>query len=142
MNIFVFFYFSSLDVFYNFWGYDDEVVIKKRIFDVEVNYDYVLVVFKLFFSSLGKEVYGLNFISVFLFKDLLGGCFLFFVYFDLCYSFYKVVFDLIIMLYGLLMIDFGVEVFFYLGVGMLVFGLFFVNGIEIGFVKFFLLRNN
>lgn len=133
---------SSLDVSYNFWGFDDEAAIKKRIFDAEVNYDHALTVFKPFISSSGKEVYGSNLTSVFVSKDSLGGRLSSAVHLDLSYSPYKVVSDLTIMPHGSLTIDPGVEVLFYSGVGMLVLGSLFVNGTETGPVKFSLSRNN
>ena len=142
LNIFASDHSSSLDVSYNFWGYDDQAEIRNRIFDAEVNYEHVLAVFKPFLGSTGKVIHGSSHTGIFVTKGTLGGRLSSDVHLDMRYSPYKVVSDLTILPNGSLTIAPGVEVLFDSGVGVLVLGSLFVNGTETRPVKFSLTENN
>lgn len=142
LNIFASDHSRSLDVSYNYWGYDDQAEIRNRIFHAEINYEHALAVFKPFLSGTGKVIYGTSHTSIFIAKNTLGGRLSSDVHLDMRYSPYKVVSDLTILPNGSLTIDPGVEVLFDSGVGVLVLGSLFVNGTEIRPVKFSVTKNN
>ena len=142
VNIFASSSTSSLDVSFNFWGFDGENEIMGRIFDAESNYEHALAVFRPFISSSGRVVFGSNKTSSFEAKSVLGGRLSSVVHLKRGYSPYKVISDLTVLPSASLIIDPGVEVQFDHGVGMLVIGSLFVNGNETHPVTFSLSQSN
>lgn len=144
VNIYVVLYRSMLLVLLNFWGYEEEVKIKQRIFDVEDNYEFILVGFCFFFNSVGNVVKNLsicNILNVFV-ENYLGGCIFYSIELKKNQSFFIVLLDIIVLLNVLFIVDLGVELQFKLGVGMLVLGLFFVCGVKDILVLFFGWKEN
>ena len=133
---------SSLDVSFNFWGFDVDSEIMGRIVDAEINYEHALAVFRPFINSSGRVVFGSNKTSSFEAKSVLGGRLSSVVHLKREYSPYKVISDLTVLPSASLIIDPGVEVQFGHGVGMLVIGSLFVNGNETHPVTFSLSQNN
>ena len=128
VNIFASSSTSVLDVSFNFWGYDDEAQIRKRIFDAESNYEHAFAVFVPFISSSGRVVYSSSKTGSFEAQGSLGGRLSDTVQLNKTDSPYKVVSDLTILPHASLIIDPGVEVQFDPGVGMLILGSLFVYG--------------
>ena len=133
---------SSLDVSFNFWGYNDKNAVQKRIFDAESNYEQSLAIFVPFLSRSGSILHGSNATSGFEVKSILGGRISSTVHLNISYSPYKVLSDLIVLPQAFLVIDPGVEMQFDSGVGMLVLGSLFVNGNDTHPVTFSLLKKD
>jgi len=142
VNIFASSHTSSLDLSLNFWGYDGEADIRKRIFDAETDYEQALASFAPFLDRSGRTIYRSNKPRSFEADGSFGGRLSSTVHFNVRYSPYKVVSDLTILPQASLIIDPGVEVQFTSGVGMLVLGSLFVYGNETHPVTFSLLRKN
>ena len=121
---------SMLPVPLNFWGHEDEVKIKQRIFDAEDNYELTLAAFRPFLNSAGNVVKNsstrdtLNVPA----ENYLGGRILYSIELKKNQSPFIVLSDITVLPNATLTVDPGVELQFKPGVGMLVLGSLFVRG--------------
>ncbi|XP_022804996.1 protein bark beetle-like isoform X1 [Stylophora pistillata] len=135
---------SILPVPLNFWGYEDEVKIKQRIFDAEDNYEHTLAGFHPFLNNAGNVVQNSSTRNTFDVpaEKYLGGRILFSVQLRKNQSPFIVLSDVTILPNASLTVEAGVEVRFKPGVGMLILGSLFVHGAKDEPVTFSLWKRN
>ena len=135
---------SIVNVSLNFWGYDNENQIEKRIYDAQDNYEMALAVFIPFFGSTGELMQGSNQ------SDgpetsgtrYMGGRISSSLHLLSKFSPYIILSDVTVLPDGKLTIHPGVELQFGSGVGMLVLGALFVLGNRDNPVKLSLLKRS
>ena len=137
-------HYSALDASLNYWGHDNEVKIKKRIFDAEDNYEKTSAAFRPFVISTGTVIKGSHKNVTFnaLLKGILGGRISSKVVLSSDHNPYIVMSDVTVLPEASLEISPGVEVQFMPGVGMFVLGSLFVRGAIDHPVTFSLFKKN
>lgn len=124
---------SIMNMTLNYWGYDNEADIRKKIFDAEDNHEVMKVLFIPFINNNGTVTHRRN-------QTDLGGRISSHVRLKRSFTPYTVISNLIILPQASMTIDPGVEVQFGPGVSMLVLGSLFVHGTVDHPVKFSLLK--
>ncbi len=124
---------SIMNMTLNYWGYDNEADIRKKIFDAEDNHELMTVLFIPFIDNNGTLVHRQN-------QTDLGGRISSHLRLKSIFTPYTVISDLIILPQALMTIEPGVEVQFGPGVSMLILGSLFVRGTVNHPVKFSLLK--